>query len=316
MRIEVLEYFLEIADCKSFSQASDKLFISQQGLSKSMRALERELGITLFRKRGRGIELTEEGSVLKSHALEIVRQNDDLHERLFKLQVNRSGSSETVSVYATSYVCNAIFNLLDNELSEYGLDNCTISECELNEIISAIDRGETSFGLVNILEKDVKQLEEFPYLQFTPLLSMRITVRASKNLAPTPSPNGVLTLEQLSKLPLAYFNEPVLNKFVKRAFEESDLECPTLILHSTNIERIHALVRSSKAVTFSDTFTQSVRKWSDDTLLLDLEPSQWFHVGVLEGPALKNNTGQRAYVQQLRALIGFKHRHYLSKYTV
>ena len=115
---------------------------------------------------------------------------------------------------------------------------------------------------------------------------------------------------------MAYFNEPVLNKFVKRAFEESDLEYPTLILHSTNIERINSLVRSSKAVTFSDTFTQSMRKHSDDTLLLDLEPSQWFHVGVLESPALKNNAGQRAYVQQLRALIGFKHRHYLTKYTV
>lgn len=39
MRIEVLEYFLEIAECRSFSQASSNLFISQQGLSKAMRAL-------------------------------------------------------------------------------------------------------------------------------------------------------------------------------------------------------------------------------------------------------------------------------------
>ena len=45
MRIEVLEYFLEIAECRSFSQASSNLFISQQGLSKAMRALESELGV-------------------------------------------------------------------------------------------------------------------------------------------------------------------------------------------------------------------------------------------------------------------------------
>ncbi len=31
MRIEVLEYFLEIADCRSFSRASGNLFISQTG---------------------------------------------------------------------------------------------------------------------------------------------------------------------------------------------------------------------------------------------------------------------------------------------
>ena len=315
MRIEALEYFLEIANCRSFLRASDNLFISQQGLSKSMRTLEGELGVTLFQKSGRGIELTKEGSILKSYALEIVQQNDRLREHLFKMQVNSSGSHETVSVYATSYVCNAIYNFLDIELSECGLDNCSISECELNEIISAIECGDTSFGLVNILEEDVSKLTEFPYLKFTPFLSMRITVRASKNLAEQYA-NSVITLQQLSKLPLAYFNEPVLNKFVKRAFGESGLEYPALVLHSTNIERIYSLVKNSKAVTFSDTFTQSAREHDDAVLPLELEPSQWFFVGVLESPSLEHNAHQLAYVQQLRALIRFKHRHYLSKYAL
>ena len=185
MRIEVLEYFLEIAECRSFSQASSNLFISQQGLSKAMRALESELGVVLFRKKGRGIELTEEGSILKSHATEIVRQNDRARERFFKMQVGPSATDATVNVFATSYVCNAIFNLLDEELGEHGLDNCSVSECELNEIIAAIECGETNFGLVNILQEDVAELDAFPYLTFTPFLTMRITVKAPKSLAPT-----------------------------------------------------------------------------------------------------------------------------------
>ncbi len=315
MRIEVLEYFLEIADCKSFSRASENLFISQQGLSKSMRALEGELGVTLFQKSGRGIELTEEGSILKSYALEITQRSDNLRDHLFRLQLSSAESTDTVPVYATSYVCNAIYNLLDCELGEYGLDCCTISECELNEIISAIGEGETSFGLVNILEEDVKLLEEFPYLKFTPLLSMKIIVKASKNLAPDCS-NGEITLEQLSELPLAYFNEPVLNKFVKRSFENAQLEVPTIVLHSTNIGRINTLVKNSKAVTFSDTFTHSVRGVEDEVVYFDLRPSRWFSVGVLESPSLRNNAHQQAYVQRLRALIRFKHRKYISKYAM
>lgn len=315
MRIEVLEYFLEIANGRSFLRASDNLYISQQGLSKAMRALERELGVTLFQKSGRRIELTEEGSIVKLYAMEIVQQNDRLREHLFKRQVGSSGSHKTVSVYATSYVCNAIYNLLDKELSEYGLDNCSISECELNEIISAINSGDTNFGLVNILEEDIDELKEFPYLKFTPFLSMKITVKASKSLA-SQFPDGMITLEQLSKLPLAYFNEPVLNKFVKRAFGGSGLEYPSLVLHSTNIERIYSLVRNSKAVTFSDTFTQSARKPDDTVLLLELKPSQRFFVGLLESSSLKGNASQFTYVQQLRALIRFKHRHYLSKHAL
>ena len=315
MRIEVLEYFLEISECESFSRASDTLYISQQGLSKSMRALERELGVILFRKNGRKIELTEEGAILKQHATKIVRQNDALRECLFERQVSSSELNETVSVYATSYVCNAVYNLLDSELSEYGLDNCLINECELNEIITALERGETTFGLVNILEKDVKQLEAYPYLRFTPFLAMEITVKASKSIA-SRFPGGTITMEQLSKLPLAHFNEPVLNRFVERIFKESTLECPTLVLHSTNIGRINSLVQSSKAVTFSDTFTYSAGQQDDNIPTLVLEPLQRFYVGVLESPALKSSVHQYAYVRQLLALIKFKHRHYLSKHAV
>ena len=315
MRIEVLEYFLEIAECRSFSQASSNLFISQQGLSKAMRALESELGVVLFRKKGRGIELTEEGSILKSHATEIVRQNDRARERFFKMQVGPSATDATVNVFATSYVCNAIFNLLDEELGEHGLDNCSVSECELNEIIAAIECGETNFGLVNILQEDVAELDAFPYLTFTPFLTMRITVKAPKSLAPQ-FPDGQITPRQMSDLSLAYFNEPVLNKFVKRACQGPDREAPTIVLHSTNIERINSLVRNSKAVTFSDTFTQSVRKEAEGIISLDLNPPHWFFVGVLENTGLQKSSDQYGYVQRLRALIRYKHRHYLGKYAV
>ena len=45
-----LEYFVRIVEEKSFTKAAEKLFISQPALSKSIRALEAELGVTLFKR--------------------------------------------------------------------------------------------------------------------------------------------------------------------------------------------------------------------------------------------------------------------------
>ena len=144
---------------------------------------------------------------------------------------------------------------------------------------------------------------------------MRITVKAPKSLV-AKFPDGEITPQQMSDLSLAYFNEPVLNKFVKRAFQGPGRKAPTIILHSTNIERINSLVRNSKAVTFSDTFTQSVRKDTESIISLDLNPPHWFFVGVLENSGLQKSSDQYGYVQRLRALIRYKHRHYLGKYAL
>jgi DNA-binding transcriptional LysR family regulator len=76
--------FLGLCEEKSFSKAAEKLYISQQGLGKSIKQMEDELGVALFHRSPRGIELTEAGRVLQSslriymncyeHAIDSVKQ--------------------------------------------------------------------------------------------------------------------------------------------------------------------------------------------------------------------------------------------------
>ena len=56
-----LESFLAVAEAGSFTRASSRLSIAQPSLSYSIRALERELGATLFERHGRGVRLTAAG---------------------------------------------------------------------------------------------------------------------------------------------------------------------------------------------------------------------------------------------------------------
>lgn len=74
MKIEHLYYYLIIADAKSINKASQKLFISQQQLSRVITSLEADLNAQLLLRTSTGISLTEKGEKLKEYAKKIVDQ--------------------------------------------------------------------------------------------------------------------------------------------------------------------------------------------------------------------------------------------------
>lgn len=63
-----LAQFLAVAECRSFTAASANLNLTQPALTKSVRQLERALGVTLFERLPRGVELTPIGKALFDHA--------------------------------------------------------------------------------------------------------------------------------------------------------------------------------------------------------------------------------------------------------
>lgn len=64
MTLKQLEYFMEIARCLSFSAAAANLYISQSALSRSIAALESELGTLLFLRNRHSVTLTPAGAIL------------------------------------------------------------------------------------------------------------------------------------------------------------------------------------------------------------------------------------------------------------
>ena len=82
MELRQLEYFVRVAELGSFSRASRILDIAQPALSRQIRALEVELRQNLLVRNGRGVSLTDAGSLLLEHGRGILHQMARAREEL------------------------------------------------------------------------------------------------------------------------------------------------------------------------------------------------------------------------------------------
>lgn len=76
MELRVLRYFLTVVSEQNISKAAEQLHISQPTISKQLQELESELGVTLFTRGSRSIQLTEAGEYFVSQARQIVALAD------------------------------------------------------------------------------------------------------------------------------------------------------------------------------------------------------------------------------------------------
>lgn len=72
MDVRQLEYFLAVVDHGGVTRAAAALYISQPSLSQALRTFERSIGVTLFRRDGRGMVPTAEGAALVAPARRIL----------------------------------------------------------------------------------------------------------------------------------------------------------------------------------------------------------------------------------------------------
>jgi DNA-binding transcriptional LysR family regulator len=92
------EYFLEVAEKMSFTAASKSLFLSQPALSKQISLLEEELGVKLFHRLNKKIELTQAGRQFKKDLLEISVMMEKA-----KKNAKKAGEKEELSIHVECF---------------------------------------------------------------------------------------------------------------------------------------------------------------------------------------------------------------------
>ena len=85
MELRTLRYFLAVAREENMTRAAEILHVTQPTLSKSLRALEDELGKKLFERHSFSISLTDEGVLLRNRAEDLIAMADKIEGEFLTL---------------------------------------------------------------------------------------------------------------------------------------------------------------------------------------------------------------------------------------
>src|SRR6185295_7561220 len=80
--LDLIQGFEAAARTLSFTKAADELFITQSAVSRQIRSLEDHLGVALFERRPRALELTEQGRNLQRAATDLLERLQEVTDRL------------------------------------------------------------------------------------------------------------------------------------------------------------------------------------------------------------------------------------------
>ncbi|MGJ7532573.1 MULTISPECIES: LysR family transcriptional regulator [Variovorax] len=149
MDIRALRYFAAVAETGHMTRAAEQLGIQQPPLSQQIKALERELGVLLFRRHPRGVALTDAGRLFQTEALRMLQDMDAMKQRMARVAKGQAG---TLAVGFTSSA--AAHRFMPEALREfrraYPAVELQLREDNAAELTEALAAGRLHCGLLRV----------------------------------------------------------------------------------------------------------------------------------------------------------------------
>ncbi|WP_343209919.1 LysR family transcriptional regulator [Anaerolentibacter hominis] len=112
MNLVHLKYIIEVEKTGSISKAAANLFMGQPNLSKAIKELEEEIGITIFNRTAKGVETTDQGAEFLSYAKTILRQVDEMEAFYKNPKTDKQAFS--ISIPRASYITYAFTRFVNS----------------------------------------------------------------------------------------------------------------------------------------------------------------------------------------------------------
>ena len=210
LTLHQLKYALEVADKGSMSEAAKSLFISQPSLSNAIKALEKEIKITIFTRTNRGITISNEGTEFLGYARQVIQQFDMLEEKYLSAEPTKQHFCISTQHY--TFAANAFVELVKEfGASEYEF---TIRETKTYEIIENVKNLQSELGIIflsNYNETVLLKLLKESNISFSELFTAKPHVFICKN-HPLAA-KKIIDLNELDEYPCLSYEQGVYNSF-------------------------------------------------------------------------------------------------------
>lgn len=222
MTLNQLKYVCKIAECKTLSKAAAELYLSQPSLTKAIHELENEIGIIIFERTNKGINLSKDGEIFLGYARQVLDQANLIEEKYIKNQASKQ--IFCVSTQHYSFAVNAFVDMIKKyEYEEYDF---SLIETETYEIINDVKMRKSELGILYINDFNKEVL--FKILKAEDLVFNELFVAEPHVFISDKSPlakKDIITLDDLKPYPYLsyvqgehnsfYFSEEIFTKDIK-----------------------------------------------------------------------------------------------------
>ncbi len=204
MTLQQLHYVITIAETGSFSRAAEILYVAQPSLSAAIQALEKEVGISIFYRSGKGATLTNDGAEFLMHARQVYHQYDALKEKYGNPQNVKKKFGVSAQHY--SFAVKAFVELLQTtDTSKYEF---AIRETKTRDVIDDVGTMKSEIGILYLSDFNrpvIQKILKTNNLEFHKLIDCRayVYLRRGHPLAAHKS----ISFSELSEYPCLSFEQ-------------------------------------------------------------------------------------------------------------
>lgn len=226
MTLQQLNYVITISECGSLNKAAEILYVAQPSLTGAVKELEKELGITIFNRSGRGVTLTNDGTEFLLYARQVYAQYKELLEKYGK--AGNLKKKFGVSTQHYSFAVKAFVEMVKTfDTSKYEF---AIRETKTKEVIDDVSTMRSEIGILYLSDFNRKALLKIlssQQLEFHSIIHCKPYVYLWKGhpLAKQKS----ITLSELQQYPCLSFEQGESSSFYYAEEILSTCEYPRII---------------------------------------------------------------------------------------
>ena len=231
MTLNQIYYFQTVARYENYRKAAEELYISQPSLSRSIASLESELGVLLFEKNGRGVNLTKGGKLFLEYADRIIDECEIAKNKM-KEMASDGGKIDIGYVFplASHYIPHNVRDFLNKKENK----NVTFNffQNHTSAIAKKVRSGELDVGFGGYIDKE--EFELFPVLSEEMVL---ITPKGHELES-----HKKVSIQELRNYPvIGYDRESWLGNYTKQLYRRLAFQ-PNIVVECPDEHSIVALV--------------------------------------------------------------------------
>lgn len=286
MTLTQLNYIITIAETKSMNKAAELLYVSQPSLTNAIKELEKELGIRIFNRGGRGVTLTNDGVEFLLYAKQIYGQYESVLEKYGKGGTHKKKFGVSTQHY--SFAVKAFVDMAKEfDMSKYEF---AIRETKTAEVISDVGTLKSEIGILYLCDfnrKSMMKLLKSAGLEFHHLVDCKAYVYIWKNhpLAKETS----ICFQQLEGYPCLSFEQGDNSSFYFAEEILSTNEYPQIIRANDRATMLNLMVGLNGYTLCSGIICEELN--GEEYIAVPFEDDEWNKNSVMEiGYIVRKNT--------------------------